>query len=124
NGSFTISQGGGLSGGAGVYSYHPTTGTLIFNTTGATTIDASRTYWPAANGPQNVSVTGIAGITMSVARTVGVLFQTTAPVAGGTTLTVNGTCKINTGGSFTTAPTYGSSSVLVYNTGGTFGRGA
>ena len=124
NGSFTISQGGAASGGTGTYNYHPTTGTLVFNTTSATTIDATRTYWPSTNGPQNVSVIGTFGLTMNVARTVGILFQTTAAVAGSTTLTVNGTCKINTGGSFSTAPTYGANSVLIYNTGGTFSRGA
>jgi hypothetical protein len=124
NGSFVISAGGVASAGAGTYNYHATTGTLVFNTTAASTIDGTRTYWPATNGPQNVSVTGTGGLTMNVARTVGILFQTTAVVAGTTTLTCNGTCRINTGGSFTTAPTYGSSSLLQYNTGGTFQRGA
>src|SRR5258706_1800091 len=60
---------------------------------------------------------------MSVARTVGILFQTTAGVAGANSLTFNGICKINTGGSFATASNYGSSSLLIYNSGGTFGRG-
>jgi hypothetical protein len=122
NGSFVINTGGALSAGAGIYSYHATTGTLIFNTAASTTIDSSRTFWPAVNGPQNVSVIGAGGIAMSVARTVGILFQTTAAVSGASSLTCNGICRINTGGSFTTAPTYGSSSVLHYNTGGTFNR--
>lgn len=124
NGSFVINTGGAASGGAGTYSYHATLGTLVFNTTSTSTIDSARTYWPASNGPQNVSVIGTSGITMSVPRTVGILFQTTAGVAGAGNLTFNGTCKINTGGSFTGAPTYGSSSLLIYNTGGTFNRGA
>jgi hypothetical protein len=127
NGSFVISAGGVGSGGAGTYNYHATTGTLVFNTTAASAIDNTRTYWPTTNGPQNVSVvsvTGTAGLTMNVARTVGILFQTTAVVAGTSSLTCNGTCRINAGGSFTTAPTYGSSSLLQYNTSGTSLRGA
>lgn len=42
---------------------------------------------------------------------------------GGVT-TINGTLQINSGGFVnTTAPTYGSSSTLIYNSGGTYGRG-
>ena len=52
------------------------------------------------NGPQNVSVIGTGGLSMSVVRTVGILFQTTAGVSGANNLTFNGTCRINTGGSF------------------------
>jgi hypothetical protein len=124
NGSFVINQGGTLSGGAGTYNYHATTGALVFNTTSISTVDSSRTYWPVTNGPQNVSVVGTAGLAMSVARTVGILFQTTAGVTTANNLTFNGTCRINTGGSFTGAPTFGSSSLLIYNTGGTFLRGS
>jgi hypothetical protein len=122
NGSFVVNTGGAGSGGAGSYSYDATLGTLVFNTTAATTIDSARTFWPAVNGPQNVSVIGAGGLTMSVARTVGILFQTTAAVGGTSGLTCNGICRINTGGSFGTAPTYGSSSLLHYNTGSTFNR--
>ncbi|HEY6231270.1 MAG TPA: C25 family cysteine peptidase [Pyrinomonadaceae bacterium] len=122
NGSFVVNTGGAASsGGAGSYSYDATLGTLVFNTTAATTIDANRTYWPAVNGPQNVSVIGAGGLVMSVARTVGILFQTTAAITGASSLTCNGTCRINAGGSFGTAPNYGSSSLLQYNT--TFNRG-
>jgi hypothetical protein len=121
NGSFVVNTGGSASGGGGNYSYHATTGTLVFNTTGATGIDTNRTYWPAVNGPQNVSVIGAGGIAMSVVRTVGILFQTTAAVSGASSLTCNGICRINAGGSFATAPNYGSSSLLQYNT--TFNRG-
>ena len=123
NGSFVINAGGAASGGVGAYGYHATTGTLVFNTAATTTIDGSRTYWPAVNGPQNVSVVGTGGLSMSVARTVGVLFQTAAGVSGANNLTFNGTCIINAGGSFTGAPTYGSSSLLQYNSGGSYGRG-
>ncbi len=36
---------------------------------------------------------------------------------------INGTFQINSGGFITGSPTYGSSSTLIYNTGGTYGRG-
>jgi len=123
NGTFVVSQGGAGSGGGGTYSYHATTGTLTFNTTSVSTIDGTRTYWPATNGPQNVTVIGTAGLTMSVARTVGILFQTAAGVTGAANLTFNGTCRINAGGSFTGTPTFGSGSLLIYNSGTTFSRG-
>jgi hypothetical protein len=61
---------------------------------------------------------------MNVARTVSTLFQTSAGVTNGNNLTLNGTCQINAGGFFTGAPTYGSSSLLKYNTTGTYGRGS
>ena len=57
---------------------------------------------------------------MNVARIVGGTFQTAAAVANGNNLTLNGTTQINTGGNFIGSPTYGASSTLVYNPGGSF----
>lgn len=122
SGSFIINEGGAASGGAGPYNYHATTGTLIFNTVTPSTINSSRTYWPALNGPQNVTVQGSGGLTMSVARAANGLFQYAAAVNGADNLTLNGTAQVNTGGFVSGSPTYGSSSLLKYNTGGTYGR--
>ena len=122
NGTFQINQGGFASGGTWTYG---SSGTLIYNNTSGVygAIDSGHTYWPSASGPVNVTVQGAGGINMGVARTVTGTFQTAAVVQG-TALTLNGTAKINAGGSFSAgaAPIYGSSSTLIYNTGGTFAR--
>ncbi|HST52682.1 MAG TPA: C25 family cysteine peptidase, partial [Pyrinomonadaceae bacterium] len=79
-------------------------------------------FWPTTNGPQNVNVKGAGGIQMNVARTVGLLFQYAAGVFNMGNLTLNGTSQVNTGGFTSGSPTYGASSLLRYNTGGTYGR--
>lgn len=50
-------------------------------------------------------------------------FRTSAGLVNGNNLTFNGTFQIDAGGIITGAPTYGPTSTLRYNTGGTFGRG-
>jgi len=121
NGSFQINQGSFASGGTWNYG---TTGTLVYNNStgpyGA--IDANHSYWPSTNGPINVTVQNGGGINMGVSRTVTgtFLLVTGANAVQGTALTLNGTVQIN-GGNFQTTPTYGSSSTLIYNTGGSYG---
>lgn len=61
---------------------------------------------------------------MGFDRTVTGTFQTAAGVTNANNLTLNGTAQINAGGFFTGSPVYGSASLLRYNTGGTYGRGA
>ncbi|HEX8179787.1 MAG TPA: hypothetical protein VF525_09625, partial [Pyrinomonadaceae bacterium] len=122
-GTLQINQ-NGFFGGAGTYSYDQSNGTLIYNnTTGPYgPVDGSHPYWPASNGPQNVNVVGAGGISLAVARSVNGLFQYAAGVSGAGNLTLNGTAQVNNGGFTSGSPTYGSSSLLRYNTGGTYGR--
>lgn len=120
NGTFQINN-SGFGGGAGTWTYGAA-GTLIFNTSslyGA--IDAGHTYWPSASGPFNVTVQNSGGINLSVARTVAGTFQTTAQVTGSSAVTCTGTCQINAGGYFSTTPTYGAASTLIYATANTSG---
>ncbi len=121
NGTFQINQGGFASGGTWTYG---TSSTLVYNNTSGPygPINAGHTYWPATNGPANVTVQGGGGINMGVARTVPssgttgtFLLVTGTNAVQGTALTLNGTTQIN-GGNFQTTPTYGSSSTLIYNT--------
>jgi hypothetical protein len=125
DGTFQINQGGFASGGTWNYG---TTGTLVYNNTSGTygPIDGNHSYWPSSNSPINITVLGAGGINLDVSRTVSGIFQTSAGVSlsGGAVLTLNGTCQINANGFFNNAPTYGGSSTLIYNTGGTYGRGS
>lgn len=114
NGEFRLTDGGFATGDAFVYDPGAT---LAFVASGSYGV-GDDAYWPAADGPANVNVLG-AGVTMSVSRTVGGLFQTSAGVTlNSATLTLNGTCQINGGGFFNNSPTYGPSSLLKYNIGG------
>jgi hypothetical protein len=122
SGNLQINQ-GGFPGGAGTYSYNAATGSLIFNNSAGSFAINNDNYWPAANGPQNVNVQGGGGITMNAARTVGTLFQYSTGVSGANNLTLTGTTKVNPGGFTSGSPTYGGvSSLLRYNTGGTYAR--
>jgi hypothetical protein len=117
NGVFQLNSGGWATGTACVYG---ATSTLVFNS--AAYGVNNDVYWPTSNSPYNV--TALQTITMNVARSVSGTFQTSAGVTNANNLTFNGIVKLNTGGFLnTSAPTYGSSSTLIYNTGGTFGRG-
>jgi CSLREA domain-containing protein len=121
NGTLRIDQ-GGFAGITGTYTYNQTTGTLIFNnTSGSFGVNSNHTFWPGTNGPQNVAV-GSGGITMNVARTVGLTFETSSQVQNAGNLTFNGLFTIFTGGSVSGSPTYGPASTLRYATGGTYGR--
>ncbi len=123
NGSLQINQ-GGFPGGTGTYAYHSSTGTLVFNNTSGSYGVNNDNYWSTTNGPPNVTVQGAGGITMNVARTISGLFQYAAGVTTANNLTLNGTSQVNAGGFVSGAPTYGSSSLLKYNTGGSYGRNA
>ena len=122
NGTLQINQ-GAFPGSTGTFSYGGS-GSLVYNNTSGTygPIDVGHVYWPSSSGPANVNVLGAGGINLGVARTVSGTFQTSAGVTGANNLTLNGTCQLNSGGSLAAAPTYGSASTLLYNTGGTYGR--
>lgn len=119
NGTFQINQGGWATGGTWTYG---SGGTLQFNNTSGSYGVNSDDWWQTSNGPVNVTVSGSAGITMNVSRTVSGVFQTAATVTTANNLTLNGTGKINTGGFFAATPVWGASSTLIYNTGTTYGR--
>ncbi len=131
NGGFELRNGGYATGTN--FTYNATTGTLNFNTTGAYAVANTDVFWPTgAAKPFNVNVLQ-GGITLAnnAPRIVDGLFTTANGGAFGVvitspaTLTLNGTCRINTGGFFQTgtSPIFGASSTLIYNSGGTFGRG-
>lgn len=124
NGTFELRD-GGFASGAGIFIYNATTGSLNFNTSASYNVDNTHIYWPTTNGPFNVSVLS-GGVTLNTGtnRTVNGLFSTAASVTfGSSTLTLNGTCRINGGGFFNNAPIYGGSSTLLYNINGLFNRG-
>ena len=118
NGSFQLNAGGWATGNNFVYG---AAGTLIFNNTGSSYGAGNDAYWPATNGPVNVTVLP-GGLTMNTSRSVSGIFQTSDGVSNAGNLTINGTAQLNTGGHFNSAPVYGSSATLIYNTGGTFDR--
>lgn len=120
-GALQIDQ-GGFAGGTGTYSYNSSTGTLVFNNSSGSYGVNNDPYWPTTNGPQNVNVKGAGGITLNVARTVGLLFQYAAGVSGAGNLTLNGTSQVNAGGFTSGSPTYGASSLLKYNVNASYGR--
>jgi hypothetical protein len=121
NGAFQINQGGSAAGNN--FAYNALTGTLIFNnTSGSFAINGTPAYWPVAGGPFNVTVQGSGGITTNVPRAINGLFQYAAGVSNMVNLTLNGISQVNTGGFTSGSPTYGASSLLKYNTGGTYGR--
>jgi hypothetical protein len=114
NGTFQLDASGSVTGNNFVYG---AASTLVLNTT--VSVANTDQYWPTS-GPFNVTVMS-GGLTMNTAnRTVNGVFQTAAGVTlTSSVLTLNGTCQINAGGSFVNAPpTFGSSSTLVYNQGG------
>jgi len=72
----------------------------------------------------NLSVTNGTGLTVDKAIVVNGTFATNTGITTASNLTLNATAQINAGGYFIGSPTYGSSSLLKYNTGGTYGRGS
>jgi hypothetical protein len=121
-GEFRITDGGD---GLGTnFTYDPA-GTLGFLTASTFNVTGTPAYWSTtASAPSKVNVqTG--GISLSIPRTVNTLFQTSAPITNANNLTLPGTCQLDGSNAlFTGTPTYGASSVLTYNTGGTFNAGA
>ncbi|MDD5150323.1 MAG: T9SS sorting signal type C domain-containing protein [Flavobacterium sp.] len=121
NGIFQLNAGGWATGTNFTYG---ATGGLYFNNTSSYGVSNGDVFWPTTNGPFNVNVLQ-GGVTLNSAnRTVAGTFQTSTGVTLNTsTLALNGTTQINAGGFFNQSPIYGTSSTLIYNTGGTYGRG-
>ena len=100
-------------------------GTRTYSTGGNYVFDASGAQVTGAQLPATVNklfFINSSGVTVSQATTVTDTFQTTGGAIAGSNLTLNGYAILNAGGYFDSSPTYGSSSTLVYNGGGTFGR--
>jgi hypothetical protein len=122
NGTFQLNAGGYTNSGNNFV--YGAAGTLNFNNTSAYGVNNTDQYWPTTSGPFNVSVLQ-GGLTLNSGanRTVAGTFQTASGVTQtSAVLTITGTCQINSGGYFNSAPTYGSASTLVYNA--TYGVGS
>ncbi len=85
-------------------------GTLEIQLSGGT-IDDTSLLWPASGGPANVTIA--ASTQVNSPRTVPGVLQISANFDAGK-LTVPGITQINPGGSATNAPTYTSTSTLIY----------
>jgi hypothetical protein len=131
NGTFQIDASGGTyaSGTNACFTYG-TNGTFSTNSSSVINLYNNNSAWNNNTGyvatPPNVNVKGTGGISLQTSSTLNVsgTFQTSGPVAiSSGALNLNGTCQINTGGSFTNAPTYGANSTLIYYQGGSRTRG-
>lgn len=103
------------------------TSTLVFNSASNYSVNNGDAFWPSGAQPFNVTVlqggfTMNAGMNRTVAGTLSVA-NGGVTINATSSLLVNGTCLINASGFFNNSPIYGSSSLLRYNTGGTYGRG-
>ena len=93
------------------------TGSLIINLGASANAPLTLSQSTTVNGPTTIS----AGSAFDTSTNT---FATGAGVTNNGTFTVNGTFQINSGGFVSgTAPTYSASSLLKYNSGGTYGRG-
>jgi hypothetical protein len=123
NGTFRLNA-GGWSTGTGTWNYG-TGGTLSFQSGVSYGVNSDHVYWPAVNGPVNVTVGGVVAnsaltLNSGANRTVSGTFETSGAITNTATLTVTGTCQINSGGYFTNSPTYSGTTTLIYNNGGEY----
>ncbi|MBK9337273.1 MAG: autotransporter-associated beta strand repeat-containing protein [Lewinellaceae bacterium] len=109
--------------GANTYSGTTTVsgGTLRLNRSGGTTIPVGNNVTVNNGGTLRISTTQtLNNVTVDAGGTL--ILDAGLTVSG--TFAINGTLQINTNGFVSTnAPTYGSSSTLIYNSGGTYGVG-
>jgi hypothetical protein len=128
NGTFTIQNGGYAGGNSFVYG---AAGALVMSHgTGSVVnydVNPGQAFWPVANPPFNVTISAnsLTTLNMTVGPVNGTLtLNHGVNIATANALTVNGTLRINPGGYVNTnSPIYGSSSLLLYRPGGTYGRG-
>ena len=116
NGTFQNNQGGYASGTA--FSYAATGSALVMNNTSGTYgISTGQAFWPTSNPPFNVTIQGTGSQINNAVGAVAGTLTLAAQLTNTAGITVNGNLQINAGGSVTgTAPTYGASSTLIYNT--------
>ena len=128
NGTFQI-NGGGFGGGTTDFVYGAA-GNLIFNHNNGNEygpIDAGHKYWPGTSGPFNVTINSNSPVNLGIARTVAGTLQVAAGFRnlGNITIGTSGTLRLNAGYSWLNAnssPVYGTSSKLIYNSGGSPAR--
>ncbi len=133
NGTYQIEQGGGsYTSGSMAFAYGTNGGLVINYTSSKLGVYNNNPFWNNNTGyvalPPNVNIKGAGGVSIQTSAnlTVSGTFQTSGPVEilyYGSGITMNGTCQINAGGSFTYPssqaylPTFGANSTLVYNQG-------
>lgn len=117
NGSFQIQQGSSVDTASQDFNYG-STGTLIFNNSSPFYgVNSDDKFWPYTNGPVNVRVLqGGFSLNGGTSRIIAGNLETAAgiSIAPGENLTVNGITTINTNGFFSSTPTFGTLSTLVY----------
>jgi|CZKP01.1.fsa_nt_gi hypothetical protein len=134
NGTFQIDASGDTySSGTNACFTYGTNGTFATNSASVINLYNNNSAWNINTGyiatPPNVTIKGAGGVSIQTYGSNPLIlsgtFQTSGPmgISGTQDVTLNGTCKINTGGSFTNFPTYGASSILIYNQGGSITRG-
>jgi uncharacterized repeat protein (TIGR02543 family) len=111
---------GGQALGSGTYSYHPTTGRLVFNPAGSSYVVTGLAPWPAVQGPTQVVVQG-AGISMEVSRLVSTSLFVASPIEYSDRLTLSGTVEL-AGGTLNSPPIYAGEARLVYDGAGIAGN--
>ncbi|MGV8914045.1 MAG: T9SS type A sorting domain-containing protein [Kaistella sp.] len=126
NGSFQIQEGSSVDTTSQEFNYG-TTGNLIFNNSSLFYgVNSNDKFWPYTNGPVNVKVLqGGFNLNGGTTRIITGDLETAAgiSISPGENLTINGITTINTNGFFSSTPTYGSASTLVYKNQGGFNVG-
>lgn len=116
NGNFQIETGSSVDTSSQDFKYG-TSGTLIFNTSGSYGVNGNDKFWPFTNGPVNVKVLqGGFNLNAGTTRTITGNLDTAAGIgiSAGENLTLNGVTSINPNGFFSSTPTFGPLSTLVY----------
>lgn len=116
NGNFQIETASSVDTSSQDFKYG-TSGTLIFNTSGAYGVNGNDKFWPFSNGPANVKVLqGGFNLNAGTTRTITGNLDTAAGIgiSAGENLTLNGVTTINPNGFFSSTPTFGPLSTLVY----------
>lgn len=125
NGTFRIGEGSWVTN--GIIDYQQVGTFELVNTGGGNYGISGNIFWPTGlQAPLNVNalVTAVDGIDVDMPRTVDGTFRTTGNTINAQNLTVNGALQIDPGGFLSLgSPTYGAASTLLYNAGGTYGRG-
>ena len=126
NGSFQIQEGSSVDTSSEAFNYG-TTGTLIFNNSSPFyDVNSNDKFWPYTSGPINVRVLqGGFNLNNGTSRMITGDLETASGISiySGESLTLNGTTIIDTNGFFSSKPTFGLASKLIYNTGGVYSRG-
>lgn len=117
NGSFQIQEGSSVDIASQEFNYG-SSGTLIFNNSSLFYgVNSNNKFWPYTNGPVNVKVLqGGFNLNGGTTRIITGDLETASGISmtTGENLTVNGTTTINPNGFFSSTPTFGPLSTLIY----------